>query len=213
MITAVAVSLAGSIFAGRIAYRVTRDAMPRPRRSPVASPLCAARRSDLRRGGSAPARGLHALHPQRPVRSHDRHLLPGGDRHVPVRALPVGARVRGARVARPTGGLAVPGLLHGVGLAQDAVHAVAGGRRRGPDRLHVVRDSLDHQRQAQHRRRARFALAARAAREQGVRHDRPLHRAAVPAALDRGLSARSPSPSCAASGWCWSWPPRSWCEC
>ena len=67
MITAVAISLAGSIFAGRIAYRVTIGAATGIGSLRPDPPLRAHCRRNLCRRGCVGARGLRALHPQRPI--------------------------------------------------------------------------------------------------------------------------------------------------
>ena len=122
MISATAISLAGAIFAGRIAYRLSTTNR---------AAYAADRRGADCRGCGARARGLHALHPQRAVRPDDRHLLPGGDRLPPARTPPAGLLARRARRARPPRGVAVSrrSTRSGPGCKR-AVDALAAGRRR-----------------------------------------------------------------------------------
>ena len=82
MITAVAVSLSGVVFAWRVAFRLV-DAPPERRYAAYAG-------RPGRRAGGARHRPVPALDPQRRVRHDDRRPLPGGGRLHPVPALPVG---------------------------------------------------------------------------------------------------------------------------
>ena len=116
------------LFAGRIAFRITGGAAAPAERS--VRRFAAVRRSPPR---SSPARlvlGIEGyMHYVLSAQSDpdDRHLLPGGDRHVPVRTPPLVARVRGPRALGRPEVWPFLGVLHGLGLAQRPLHAVAAG--------------------------------------------------------------------------------------
>ena len=116
MITALAVSLSGSVFAARIAYRLT-DA-------PAGPPMGRLGRRGLRRPGGAGVDRLLALHAERAVGPDDRGAVPGRDRLPPLEALPLGVRARVPGRAGPAGGVAVPRPVRDLGLATGAGDAM-----------------------------------------------------------------------------------------
>ena len=117
MITAAAVSLSGVVFAGRIAYRLTdRTAGTTLQRSD---------RRGVRGSGAARDQQLLALHPELPVRSDDRRVVPRRDRLPPLGTAAVGVRARGAGFSGSARGLAVRRPVRGLGLARDSLDATA----------------------------------------------------------------------------------------
>ena len=120
MVTSLAVSLAGAVFAGRIAYRLTARGSERRYAAFAAAAFAAARL----------LRDQHvlALHAERPVGPDDRDAVPGGDRLPSVRALPLGVRARRAGGARPAGGVAVPRAVLDLGVADGPFDALADRR-------------------------------------------------------------------------------------
>ena len=106
MVTSVAISLSGLIFAWRIAFRLTYSRPERRYASYVAG-LFAAVFLLAMQDPIAPANYI-ALHPQRRVRHDDRGALPGCDRPAPLGAPPLGVLDVVPRRARAARGVAVP---------------------------------------------------------------------------------------------------------
>ena len=106
MVTAEAAAFAGSIFAGRIAYRVVNSGGDPDRRYRYAA-IAAALFAGLGMYGiqdninGAPQQ-LPALRAERAVRSDDRHARPGGDRHAHAGPPPLGDRAAHPRGPWPS---------------------------------------------------------------------------------------------------------------
>ena len=180
MITSAAISLAGVVFAGRIAYKLTGDLAPAALGAVGGGRVC---RPGPARHARRDGLQLLPLHPQLPVGSDDRHLLPGGDRLPSRRSTAGGVRDGLARRPRPARGVAVSGALHDLALARASAHPPAAGDRRRRDGAAVVRDPRAHVALVVRRRRQRQRLGPRALGQPDHGGHPPLRR---PAPLARG---------------------------
>ena len=175
MITSVAISLSGVVFAARIAYRLT-DAPPERRWAAWAAAVFA---------GAALLGIQDYFHYILSSQSDPMIVslcLAAID--LPSRAAAPRARVRARRAgrARAPRGLAVPGPVLAVGLVAPAGHAPGADRRRGGDGAAVVRDPGAHLAHPVRRRGQRDGLRAPADLRPGRRHDPTLSGAALLAA-------------------------------
>ncbi len=173
MTTSVSIALAGSIFAGRLSYRLSRLAGVEHRNALVAgvfAGLCLLGIEDY----------FHYLLSVQSDPMIVTFCLAAIDCHLCGRyrwALALGVL---ASLGRPE---AWPWVgLYGVWLWRKfPAHALAGRSRAAADPGALVRRADDHQRPSVRRRPARPALSAGAAPEQDHRHPAPLHRPDVPA--------------------------------
>ena len=168
LITAVAISLSGVIFAGRIAYRLT-DGDGVPRHARIAAAAFA---------GATLLVITQYWHYILSAQSDPMivALVLGRDRLPSLGPAPVGLRARSPGLAGAARGVAVPGALLDLGVAAGSLDAAADRRRGRRDPGAVVRDPGADLADAVRRRQQRHVLGASPHSQPGVRHDRPLSR-------------------------------------
>src|SRR5579875_624824 len=160
MTTAVAMALAGVIFAGRIVFRIV-DGGGRHRWPAILAAVLA---------------GIMILSIQDNQGYSYWHYFLSAQSDPPLASLCLVLRGAHPRRARPARGVAVHAHLPALGLAgaRAPEHDAVDHRRGGAGAAAVVRGPDDHQRPAVHLRSAGAALAADAARLGDPRHDRAL---------------------------------------